>query len=280
MHSPIHLLSLTFSLTLLLSGTAYCIPTEGEEVAHSVTQELYQWPISAESPTPLCELWYDYMEHWEDEYRRWEDASCSFGRDTKSCAMTGECGDSEIVRVGIKDEEGVFRGVATTGKALKDNDKISIVIRRNRDAPSKIWRVELQRVDNLQQANVRATTQDLGPQPILNKPIILNAEGKLPEPVVEKTFLQKYPLPVLQPNPTFYNQQLTTNQSNKQILVGPPSRRPTSPIRRWWCRIIPPPSLPSLPFPIEFQRNTSNGWMDGWIEEVWLHTTPPYTALL
>jgi len=32
--------------------------------------------------------------------------------------MTGECGDNEIVRVGIMDEEGVFRGVATTGVSI------------------------------------------------------------------------------------------------------------------------------------------------------------------
>lgn len=32
--------------------------------------------------------------------------------------MTGGCSDDEIVRVGIMDEEGVFRGVATTGVCI------------------------------------------------------------------------------------------------------------------------------------------------------------------
>lgn len=78
------------------------------DAALSLTEELYQWPISAESPTPLCELWY---------HERLADALCSSaGR--KNCAMTGGCSDDEIVRVGIMDEEGVFRGVATTGVCI------------------------------------------------------------------------------------------------------------------------------------------------------------------
>jgi len=112
MRTPIHL---TFSLTLLLfhiAPSTACrsrlTTSEIHDAALPLTQELYQWPISAESPTPLCELWY---------HERLVDALCSSaGR--KNCAMTGECGDNEIVRVGIVDEEGVFRGVATTGVCI------------------------------------------------------------------------------------------------------------------------------------------------------------------
>ncbi|PWW75509.1 hypothetical protein C7212DRAFT_322493 [Tuber magnatum] len=189
MRTLTHLLSLTFSLTLLLShlspSTAYQHSTTGkseQDNGHSLTQKLYLWPISAESPTPLYELWY---------HERREDAACS-SAGHKNCAMTGECGDDEIVRVGIIDEEGVFRGVATTGKALKNLDKTLINIRRNRSDPKKVWRVEFQRVYDLEEPDVRATKPTPGPQPFLNKPIVLNAEGKLPEPDVEKTFLQKY----------------------------------------------------------------------------------------
>ncbi|CUS11688.1 unnamed protein product [Tuber aestivum] len=188
MHTPNHLLSLAFCLTFFLShfspSTAYQHSTTGESEndSHSLTQELYQWPISAESPTPLCGLWY---------HERREDAACaSVGH--KNCAMAGECGDDEIVRVGIMDEEGVFRGVATTGKALKNLDKTLINIRRSRSDPKKIWRVEFQSVYDLEEPDVRATNPTPGPQPFLNKPIVLNAEGKLPEPDIEKTFLQKY----------------------------------------------------------------------------------------
>ena len=35
---------------------------------------------------------------------------------------------------------------------------------------------------------VRATA---GPQPVLNQPVVLDESGKVPEPEVEKTFLQK-----------------------------------------------------------------------------------------
>jgi len=109
----------------------------------------------------------------------------------KNCAMIGECSDDEIVRVGIMDEEGVFRGVATTGKALKNPDKALINIRRDRSNPAKVWRVEFQTVDTPEELDA-TTNPTPGPQPFLNKPIVLNAEGKLPEPDVEKTFLQKY----------------------------------------------------------------------------------------
>lgn len=109
------LIHLTFSLTLLFShlapSTAFksrLTTSEVRDAALSLTEELYQWPISAESPTPLCELWY---------HERLADALCSSaGR--KNCAITGECSDNEIVRVGIMDEEGVFRGVATTGVCI------------------------------------------------------------------------------------------------------------------------------------------------------------------
>jgi hypothetical protein len=38
---------------------------------------------------------------------------------------------------------------------------------------------------------VRILTQAPGPQPALNKPIVLTPDGKIPVPEVEKTFLQK-----------------------------------------------------------------------------------------
>ncbi|RPB16910.1 hypothetical protein P167DRAFT_561872 [Morchella conica CCBAS932] len=57
----------------------------------------------------------------------------------------------------------------------------------------KAWHVQYKAGDEASSSpTVRILTQAPGPQPALNKPIVLTPDGKIPVPEVEKTFLQKY----------------------------------------------------------------------------------------
>ncbi|KAI5852912.1 hypothetical protein DFP73DRAFT_628270 [Morchella snyderi] len=165
--------SLLLPVLSLLSATANAITT------HTHTLTLHQWPLGAPHPTILGKVSYDSAT-----------GEGGFGVAEHSGAWA-ESGEEEEVRVGVWNGETWLFGCVVVGKTLKHPENADITVRV--DDTGKAWHVQYKAGDEASSSpTVRILTQAPGPQPVLNKPIVLTPDGKIPVPEVEKTFLQKY----------------------------------------------------------------------------------------
>ncbi|KAI9885823.1 MAG: hypothetical protein M1823_002402 [Watsoniomyces obsoletus] len=147
------------------------------------TSSIHVWPLSASSPSPLVEVSYD--------------PSTSETEVSKIHKPPVLKASNELVRVGLWDPKTkLFHGIITDGATL--DEKHSRIVSLHLDEQDNIWHVDLRRSDagpskqsrdDIQVELVRATP---GPEPILNQPLVLDDQGKIPEPPVEKSFFQKY----------------------------------------------------------------------------------------
>ncbi|RPB23476.1 hypothetical protein L211DRAFT_868602 [Terfezia boudieri ATCC MYA-4762] len=157
----------------------------GPAFPRSIT--LYKWPLDADAadPIPLGQIGYNPRT-----------------REGKYFSLLGRVGDGNggsedgLVRVGVRLEGrgGGWVGVVVAGDAL-NKQKFSPVVTIRVDPEGHVWGVEFAgSTDKSQPPKVIVLPHgaDQGPKPILNKPIVVGADGKIPEKEVEKTFLQKY----------------------------------------------------------------------------------------
>lgn len=132
----------------------------------------------------MCHCWCEYLAH----------AACS--------------GLSQITVCTLFMEENFLIDELYVQKSLKDPSTAVVILRL--DEAGNVWHVEFSSNSSvcpphsyqdfvfansdLQSTAPKATIlkPTPGPQPHLNKPIVLTAEGKIPVKEIEKTFLQKY----------------------------------------------------------------------------------------
>jgi len=111
----------------------------------------------------------------------------------------------ELVRVGLRDGTSDWHGVVTSAESFdgKYQQKLSLHI----DEEGEVWHVgistQLKPVPSKAKGQVQQTSQDIpqivveivmptpGASPLLNKPVVLNADGKIPQKDQEKTLFQK-----------------------------------------------------------------------------------------
>lgn len=184
--------------------------------AASSTVTVYAWPLSATSPKPYAEV---YLPSSSNELP------------TVRSRTNPQVTDGELVRIGLLDDSKSWSGVATSADSFKTGINQKLIL--HTDGKGQVTHVgftsfksEKGRKEGVLELEVESV-QD-GPLPSLNKPVVLNAEGKLEKPGEkdERSFLQKY---VHVPN---RSDSYVTN--SEQVLVG--DRIVPSPTtRRWGC---------------------------------------------
>jgi len=175
-------LSQTFALLALAAITT---AAEVEK-----TLDVFAWPLSAIKSQPFAKVSYSFP---------------SLNASIKSYSATTITDPSEIVRIGFYTSGDSWTGIATSPRNLDAtrqktlrvivDDKgevFSVVLTGAYTTPSVGGKTTKKADKKDEQLLVEVDRQTPGPQPHLNKPVVLNPEGKVEGEEPEKTFLQKY----------------------------------------------------------------------------------------
>lgn len=152
----------------------------------SQTVSVFAWPIGSSTPQQLAQITYGYP---------------SLNYSIKSYKSPSLSDASDVVRVGFyrSGKEGAWSGVATSSVNFgSDRQK---KLRLHLDAHGDVYHVGFSATPLIGKGDGSPQTEELkvelveqqpGPQPHLNKPVVVNAEGKVDEgKEPEKSFLQK-----------------------------------------------------------------------------------------
>lgn len=153
-------------------------------VASSVTLYVSFVPASEgaaviPSPIPLAQIEYD--------------ADQSVGTLASYTPPTGSYSSDHLVRIGLTDStSGSWRGVVTSAAGFADRYHKKFVVHvDDKGEPYHVgFATSSKKGGN--EVEIEIVRRAAGPKPALNKPIVLNAEGKVDNKEPEKTFLQKY----------------------------------------------------------------------------------------
>ncbi|KAF2738168.1 hypothetical protein EJ04DRAFT_509836 [Polyplosphaeria fusca] len=157
-------------------------------VASSVTVYIHSLPALEEksspipSPLPLATIDYD--------------ATTSTGTVVSYTPPTGSYSPDRLVRVGLLDPKtSQWRGVVTSSLSFQDKYKKRLLV--HVDEKGDVFHIGFgtsTRGVNPEdvEVEVEVVKRGIGPTPALNKPVVLNADGKVEGKEQEKTFLQKY----------------------------------------------------------------------------------------
>jgi hypothetical protein len=153
-------------------------------VASSVTLYVSSVPASADSavipsPIPLAQIEYD--------------ADQSVGTLASFTPPTGSYASDHLLRVGLSDpKSGSWRGIVTSAASFSDQYHKKFIIHVDEKGEPFHVGFGTSAKGSGDEVEVEIKKRNVGPKPVLNKPIVLNAEGKLDGKEPEKTFLQKY----------------------------------------------------------------------------------------
>ncbi|KAI4136179.1 MAG: hypothetical protein LQ347_000036 [Umbilicaria vellea] len=152
---------------------------------HSAT--IYAWPFTSAKPSKLAELTYDLGGRIN--------IINQFTVPTLSSTP-----DDELIRIGVYDPvTKVWRGTVTS--ALSFDPSVSGRLRINVNEAGDVWGASwhasvtkpladaLPAGQQIKQFDVVLTAP--APQPLLNRPVVVNPDGKVAEPEPEKSMLQK-----------------------------------------------------------------------------------------
>ncbi|KAF2788484.1 hypothetical protein K505DRAFT_421084 [Melanomma pulvis-pyrius CBS 109.77] len=155
-------------------------------VASSVTVYVHSLPASDSqatsplpSPIPIAQIEYD--------------ADTSTGTLASYTPPTGSYSHQHLLRIGLTDpKSGHWRGVVTSAASFADEYKKKFVI--HVDEKGEVYHVGFgaSARGSGDEVEVEVVKRGSGAKPALNRPIVLNAEGKLETKEPEKSFLQKY----------------------------------------------------------------------------------------
>ncbi|KAF2748073.1 hypothetical protein M011DRAFT_476702 [Sporormia fimetaria CBS 119925] len=147
---------------------------------HSVpSTETHLSPIS--SPVPLAQIDYD--------------AETSTGTVTSYTTPTGSYAPEHLLRIGLDGQKkGHWHGVVASAAGFEPEYKKKFTVHVDeKGEPYHVGFSTGPRVTGDDtETEVVIAKRGAGPQPALNKPVVLNAEGKMDGKEPEKTFLQKY----------------------------------------------------------------------------------------
>lgn len=193
-------------------------------VASSVTLYVSSVPASASadtaivaSPIPLAQIEYD--------------ADQSVGTLASYTPPTGSYSADHLLRVGLTDSvSGPWRGVLTSAASFSDQYHKKFVIHVDEKGEPYHIGFRTRAKSSEEEVEVEIVKKNDGPKPVLNKPIVLNAEGKIDGKEPEKTFLQKCA--------KMYSFRSGVILTITQVLVGSRTLLGSSASRRWRRREI------------------------------------------
>jgi hypothetical protein len=146
------------------------------------TVTVYAWPLDAASPSPLASI------HLSLSSNQLSGTVQSFTPPSQS--------KDELIRVGLYDSSTKsWNGVATSSKSLAAD--VSKKISLHTDKEGNVHHIGFSASTKLggeeEDVVVEVIPMLAGPEPLLNRPVVLNAEGKVdqPNPEEQKSFLQK-----------------------------------------------------------------------------------------
>jgi hypothetical protein len=174
-------------------------------VASSVTLYVSSVPVSdtsavIPSPIPLAQIEYDVEQ--------------SVGTLSSYTPPTGSYGSDHLLRVGLSDPKtGSWRGIVTSAASFADQYHKKFIIHVDEKGEPYHVGFGTSAKKEGEEVEVEIVKRSSGPQPVLNKPIVLNAEGKIDSKEPEKGFLQKYAW-------LFYCYRRGSQTNNCQVLVG------------------------------------------------------------
>jgi len=162
-------------LTLaFLSSLAVAIETER-------TVNVFAWPLSAPKPQTLAKITYNSTFATIESYN-----------DPKISS------DDDIVRIGFYHTSGAWSGIATaaTNLAPEKDKKLQLHVNANGELyhlgfSSSEFGTSSKTSNKKDGLSVEVVKVKPGPVPHLNKPVVLNPDGKVEEKEPEKSFFQK-----------------------------------------------------------------------------------------
>lgn len=156
-------------------------------LASTVTLYVSSVPASSSSaiipsPIPLAQIEYD--------------ADQSIGTLASYTPPTGSYASDHLLRVGLSDPKtGSWRGIVTSAASFADQYHKKFVVHVDeKGTPYHVGLTTSAKASGGDEVEVEIVKRNPGPKPVLNKPIVLNAEGKIDSKEPEKSFLQKYVL--------------------------------------------------------------------------------------
>ncbi|SLM38584.1 hypothetical protein LPUS_08851 [Lasallia pustulata] len=174
------------SLVLMSYLTVALSSQENTVQEHSAT--IYAWPFSSAQPSKLADLTYDL-----------------YGRRTVINHFTAPAlsssPENDLIRIGVYDPvTKAWRGTVTSASSFDSsvNGRLRININQAGEVWGASWHASMTKAQADTPAAGQQTKQfDLvltapPPQPLLNRPVVLNPDGKIAEPEPEKTMFQKY----------------------------------------------------------------------------------------
>ena len=144
---------------------------------------VYAWPLTAASPKPYAEIALPTAPDGVATIRSKKAVSATAG---------------ELVRIGLLDSSKAWSGVATSANSFNAGVTQKIILHTDSDGQvtrvsfSSFTAVPVAKGEKSEELVVEIAPIQPGPEPVLNKPVVLNAEGKLDKPEEDnRSFLQK-----------------------------------------------------------------------------------------
>ncbi|KAK5200745.1 hypothetical protein LTR16_005046 [Cryomyces antarcticus] len=180
----------TLLLPLSLLFTSLLAQSTSTPTTH--TLQISAWPLTAASSTPLARISYSYPS-LNASIDSWTPPSPPTA---KSKTGRSGAGDTDLIRIGFHDPvKQHWRGVVTSAASFEPQfqRRVSLHVDGNGvvfHVGVAAWRAA--GGDGKQEPEVEVVPVRRGPEPVLDKPVVVSEDGKVEGAVAEKTFLQKY----------------------------------------------------------------------------------------
>jgi hypothetical protein len=170
------------SVSTMLLAKLFLLPTA---VASSVTVYMHSVPATSSpqtavipSPIPLVQISYD--------------ADQTTGTVVSYTPPQGSYAPDHLLRIGFHDTKaGTWKGILASAASFADEYKKRFVVHVDeKGEPYHIgFSTTVKGVGD--ELEVEVVRRDAGAKPVLNKPVVLNADGRIDSKEPEKSFLQK-----------------------------------------------------------------------------------------
>ncbi|KAK7192661.1 hypothetical protein DPSP01_006907 [Paraphaeosphaeria sporulosa] len=157
-------------------------------VASSVTVYMHSVPSTSSpqtavipSPIPLVQISYD--------------ADQTTGTVVSYTPPQGSYASDHLLRIGLHDTKaGTWKGILTSAASFAEEYKKKFVVHVDeKGEPYHVgFSTSVKGAGEGDELEVEVVRREVGPKPVLNKPVVLNADGRIDSKEPEKTFIQKY----------------------------------------------------------------------------------------